>query len=344
MSFSDIKGHSVQIRSLLENLRNNRLASAYLFSGPEAIGKKMTALNFAKFINCPVRNDVPPNGGTISNGVNQALDDSCGECPSCKKIDSLQHPDVFLITSEAEKDAETSLLGKKEASRAIKIEQVKEMEKRSAFRPYEAKYKVFIIDQAENMTQEASDALLKTLEEPPKDTIFILVSANEKLLSATILSRCRRIKFNALALEEMKEILMECYHLDEKKAHFLSCFSQGRLALALEIKDKDILREKNSLIEDFIYKRIDFRDRHDAQYKLNLFLSWFRDLLLLKLKARPTLINIDKEAYLMKNKDSYSIPELKDCIGFIYKALFYLERNINLRLLTSLTRIKLCKT
>lgn len=328
MSFSDIKGHSVQIRSLLEDLRNNRLASAYLFSGPEAIGKKMAALNFTKFINCQ----------------NISGDDSCGECPSCKKIGGLQHPDVFLITSEAEKDMDAGLLGKKEASRAIKIEQVKEIEKRSAFRPYEAKYKVFIIDEAENMTQEASDALLKTLEEPPKDTIFILVSANEKLLSATILSRCRRIKFNTLALEEMKKILMECYCLDEKKAHFLSYFSQGRLALALQIKDKDILKEKNALIEDFIHERINFSDRHDAQYKLNLFLGWLRDLLLLKLKAQPNLINIDREAYLMKNKDNYNITELKDRISFICKALFYIERNINLRLLTSLTRIKLCKT
>lgn len=327
--FNQIKGHSVQIKNLIADVNLGKLSSGYLFGGPSGIGKKLVALNFAKFISCE----------NISGG----RQDSCGGCQTCKKIDNGQHPDIFLVTADSAKEIDAMASSKKEASSAIKIEQIKEIGKRSSFRPYEAKYKIFIIDEAEKMTQEASDALLKTLEEPPKDTIFILVSANEKMLAATIVSRCRRIKFNALSLEEMKEMLIADYRLDETKAHFLSCFSQGALANVLKIKDKDILTEKNSLIDDFLRKKIFFKDRFDAQYKLNLFLGWLRDLLLSRLMQRPTLINIDREAELLKNKDKYTISELKSYINFISDALFYLERNINLRLLTNLARIKLCK-
>ncbi|MEK6715655.1 MAG: DNA polymerase III subunit delta' [Candidatus Omnitrophota bacterium] len=327
--FNQIKGHSIQIKNLIADVNLGKLSSGYLFGGPSGIGKKLVALNFAKFISC--------------ENISGERQDSCGGCPTCKKIDNGQHPDIFLVTADSAKEIDTMVSSKKEASSAIKIEQIKEIGKRSSFRPYEAKYKIFIIDEAEKMTQEASDALLKTLEEPPKDTIFILVSASERMLAATIVSRCRRIKFNALSLEEMKEMLIADYRLDETKAHFLSCFSQGRLANVLKIKDKDILTEKNSLIDDFLRKKIFFKDRFDAQYKLNLFLGWLRDLLLSRLMKRPTLINIDREAELLKNKNKYTISELKSYINFISEALLYLERNINLRLLTNLARIKLCK-
>lgn len=334
--FKNIKGHEAQIKALLENLNSGRLASAYLFSGPSGIGKKMIAMGLAKIINC----------------LDASGDDSCGECPSCKKIEKGQHPDVFLVCAEAGKEdkkenpaPESDSRGaKKEASQVIKIEQIKEAEKRSYFRPYEAKYKVFIIDEAENMTAEASDALLKTLEEPPKDIIFILVSESEKMLASTIVSRCRRLRFNALSAEETKGALMADYYVDENKAHFLSYFSQGRISQALKIKDRDILAEKNLLIDDFLGKKIFFKNRVEARYKLNLFLAWLRDLLVLQLSARPVLINIDREHYLAKNKDKYTTEELKNCISFISEALFYLEANINLKLLTNLARIKLCKT
>lgn len=322
MAFADIKGHDIQVRALINSINADRQASAYIFVGPSGIGKKSIALNFAKFINCSNRD---------------ALDEPCEQCLICKQINAMQHPDIFLVSPDS--------------SNTIKIEDIRQIIKRGFLRAYEAKYKVFIIDEAETMTTEAANALLKTLEESSRGTVFILVTSLEKKLPATVISRCRRIKFNALSLTALKEILISDYHLDEKKAHFISFVSEGRVSESLRLKDADILKKKNEKIDDFINSRVSFKDRDDARYRLNLFLGWLRDLLLLKIdrdgylsgKDNTGLINIDRLNDLSGSRNKYKVSELEDAIDFISEAMFYLDSNVNVKLLNNLTKVKLCK-
>lgn len=316
MSFRDIKGHNFQIKTLIDSVSMDKVSSAYLFLGPSGIGKRSVAINFAKFLNC--------------QNITKGATNPCDHCQTCKKIDNLQHPDVFLIMPDS--------------TNTIKIDCIRDIEKRACLKPYEAKYKIFIIDDAEDMTEEAANALLKTLEEPEKDTVFVLIATQEKKLPSTIVSRCQRIKFNTLGLGKIKAILIKDYHLDEKKAHFISYFSEGKVAVAFKFKDENILKEKNTLINDFIYKRIAFKDRDDAKNGLNLFLSWLRDLLLIKIGYNDSaLINLDRKSELIKNKDRYTIIQLENSISFISDAMTYLQKNINIRLLNNLVKIKLCK-
>lgn len=324
MSFSDIKGHSVQIKSLLEAVRKGQLSSAYLFIGPAGIGKKSVARNFAKFLVCPAR----------SQG-DKVLGDACGICPACKKADSLQHPDIFLITGEASDNEEGE-----ENKAVIKIEHIREVLKRSYFMPYEAEYKIFIIDGAQNMTEEASNALLKTLEEPSRNTVFILIAKSEKMLLPTIVSRCKRFRFNAPNFKEAKEILINDYHLDEERAHFAAYFCEGRIAEAMGAMGGDILKDKNAVIDAFLARKINFKGRIDAKRGLGIFLGWLRDLCMLKV-GYTFLINADRKHDLIILKDKYSLKELEEKIGFISEAMVYLERKINVRLFNNLVRMRL---
>lgn len=324
MNFSDIKCHDTQIKSLLEAVRKGQLSSAYLFVGPPGIGKKLVALNFAKFLVCRARNN--------------ALGSACGVCPACKKVDNLQHPDIFLISGEAVDNEEAD-----ENKAVIKIEHIREVLKRSYLMPYEAEYKVFIIEGAENMTEDASNAILKTLEEPSRNTIFILIAKSEKMLLPTIVSRCKRFRFNAPTFKETKEILMEDYHLDEEKAHFAAYFCEGRIAEALGAAGEDILKDKNAVIDAFLKQSVNFKGRLDARRGLSIFLGWLRDLCMLK-SGYAFLINSDRKEDLAVLKDKYSLKELEEKIDFISEAMMYLERNINVRLFNNLIRIKLCKT
>jgi len=201
------------------------------------------------------------------------------------------------------------------------------------------------------MTIEAANALLKTLEESSRGTVFILVTSSQASLPATVISRCRRIKFNALAISQLKEILISDYHLDEKKAHFISFVCEGKVSEGLRLKDTDILKKKNEKIDDFINRRVSFKDRDDARCRLNLFLGWLRDLLLLKIdsggylsrKDNTGLINIDRLKDLSKSGNEYKVSELEDAIDFISEAISYLDSNVNVRLLNNLARMKLCK-
>jgi DNA polymerase-3 subunit delta' len=159
VSFERVKDQDVAIATLKMAIRKNRLAHAYLFEGPDGVGKKLTAEAFAKAVNCE-------KGG----------DDSCDTCWSCLRIGELTHPDVTLIEPV-------------KAGRAIHVDTMQELIERSSLKPYRAKYRVAILVDAERMNDAAANKFLKTLEEPPGNSLFILVSHSPEQLPATIVSR-----------------------------------------------------------------------------------------------------------------------------------------------------------
>ncbi len=318
MGFSEIKGHERPIKLLKSYIERGGLEGGYLFTGPEGIGKKLTAKALAKTVNCE------------RDGL-----DACGECASCVKIEKNQLPDVRLIEC---------------ADGQIKIEDIRQLQHGMGLKPYEAKTRVFIIDNAHKLTAEASNALLKVLEEPPKNSLIILVSDKPGLLFKTVLSRCKILKFSALRRAQLKRLFRDDYRLDENTAHFLAYFSEGRLGCGLRLKDADILRQKNRVIDDFVFstspglKNLQAQgERQDIYRYLNILAAWFRDVYLLKIGMPGSeVINCDRKPDLKGQMQRFSMADLNRIINSISESISYLERNINTKLLIYNLKAQLC--
>ncbi len=333
MSFQNIKGQDKAIEILKAHIRQSRLSHGYLFIGPQGVGKKMAAKTLAKALNCE----------------NETLD-SCGRCASCLKIEKNQHPDVHIINASTALNSNYEQ-GKGEAgnSQAIKIGHIRQLQKEISLKPYEAKVKVFIIEDAHNLTAEASNALLKILEEPPVKSLIILVSAKPTLLFKTIISRCQVVKFYPLAREQLKEVLNKDYGLEANLAHFLAYFCEGRLGKALALKDTDIFREKNRVIDALAMpRRQGLEDlsvkREDVRGMLNILTTWFRDMYLVKVgMPHLELINFDRKSELLKLMQHFTFVDLDEVLNCISDSLVYLEQNINVRLLLANLKVQICK-
>ncbi len=199
MSFKDIKGEDSAIAFLKASLKNNRIYHAYIFCGPNGVGKRLTALNFAKALNCAASNGASddacdPSTGSGSNPEHSQKVDACDNCGPCKKIDSLTHLDVSILRPAKE-------------GGSISIDEIRALIKNISFKAIEGRKKICIIDGAESMKHEAANAILKTLEEPPADSVLILITENLKALFHTIVSRSQVVRFFPLGLKEIEEIL-----------------------------------------------------------------------------------------------------------------------------------------
>lgn len=199
MALKNIIGQERGLRILLGTLRRGRVPSAMLISGDGGIGKKLAALNYAKAVNC-----LQPVGG-----------DCCDVCISCRKIDAGIHPDVALLLPEGEE---------------IKIEVIRKLEETLFLKPYEGRKKVAIIDDADLMNINAANAFLKTLEEPPAESLIVLVASNPDSLPDTITSRCTRVRFYPLPPEAVERVLSGAAPGERGLAVSLS---MGRPGLAL---------------------------------------------------------------------------------------------------------------
>jgi DNA polymerase-3 subunit delta' len=311
MSFQDIKGQDKSIGILQSYLRDKNAVCSYLFIGPQGLGKFLTAKTLAKTLNCLEKSE-----------------DSCDRCASCLKIEKNQHPDVHIYESDADSDA-------------IKIEFIRQLQKEINLKAYEARKKVFIINDAHNLTAEASNCLLKTLEEPPQDSLIILVTSKPNLLFKTIISRCKIIKFFPLKRSLLKDVISREYSCDDTLAHYLAYFCEGRIGQALSLKDTDSLREKNRIIDEIVLRKpgLEYRsgpDREQMRKYLNVLATWFRDIYLLKTGvSHSELINFDRRTELLQSMGLYSFAALDEIIRFISDALLYLEQNVNPKLLLS---------
>lgn len=307
MLFNSIKGQDKAIQMLKGYIEQSKLTGGYLFVGPEGVGKKLIAKTLAKAINC------------LEDGP-----DGCGECISCKKIENNQHPDMHFIEHEGDE---------------IKIEYIRNLQREINLRPYEAKRKVFIIDNAHNLTAEASNALLKILEEPPKSSLIILISDKPAVLFKTIISRCKILKFTPLARPALKSILKNDFSLDEFTAHFLAYFSEGRLGKALKLKDTEIIKEKNLIIDKMAlslgpnFDNLSFQNKDDFRSGLNILAAWFRDIYLVKIgMPHSEIINLDRKEELLKARDKFSFSDLNNILYSISNSIVYLGQNINNKL------------
>ena len=313
-----MKGQCSAIGYLKASLESNRISHAYIFSGPDGVGKRNTALNFAKALNCD----------NVKSG------EPCDQCPSCKKIDSSKHPDIRVL-SPAEKNG------------SIKIEDVRAVIRDIYLKPFEAKKKVYIIEAAEEMKHEAANALLKTLEEPPADSVIILLTEKIKALFHTIVSRSQVVKFFPLKLKELEDILVKEYSLAEDGAHILSHLSGGRIGLALKFKEDDLLTKRSLLIgriSSGLKDDFDFDDipRDDIKMCLDMMLSLYGDILNTKAGLGDyRLVNIDKKDIISNEAKTLSFDHLEEIINNIVSTAMYIDTNANQKLAMSVLGMKI---
>ncbi len=215
--FEKIIGNN-QIKETLEkSIKQNKTSHSYLFVGIEGIGKKLFAIQFAKALLC------------------LSEEKYCNKCKSCIEFDTNNNPDFSYIEPEGN---------------SIKIEQIRNLQKRIQEKPIISNKKVYIINDAHLMTQEAQNCLLKTLEEPPEFATIILIGSNETAFLPTIKSRCTIMHFNKINKEELQKYLLENYNLKDISESMIEIF-QGSIGKAIKLKDK---QEKYEQLEMLINK------------------------------------------------------------------------------------------
>jgi len=307
MTFDAITGHKQQKEILLRTIHNHRIAQAYLFAGPNGIGKKMMALAFTQAILCPV-----------STG--------CGKCPTCLKVDHGNHPDVHLFAADGA---------------TIKIEKVRALQREISLRPLEAKYKICIINDAEQFTPNAANALLKTLEEPQAGTVLILLTSHTEKLLTTIRSRCQILPFSRLLKTQMATILKQKLELSDTEANILAALSEGSFKKALGSNRELFLKKRTELIQSLSALRAGstipifaFATELEAEKEsindiLDIFQTFYRDVLLLKQQGNKQLVNIDMLETLQQQNNSTTTTSLLTKLKALDSARQHLQRNVN---------------
>jgi DNA polymerase-3 subunit delta' len=316
MPFRDITGHRQLLELISRAAMRGTLPPSLIFAGPEGVGKRMAAVALAQFLNCP-----------------NPSDDSCGTCPSCTRIARQVHADVLLI-----EPGETG---------AIRIDQIRDAIERTAYRPFEGRRRVVIIDDADAVNVEAQNALLKTLEEPPAASTFVLVTSRPDMLLPTVLSRCQRLRFGRLAPSDVAAVLMRDHGLSATDAHAAAALSDGSIGLALDGGSEEFVEAREAaaeLLETVAASRDPRRrldgakslsgaaragsDRDDLARRLRALSSILRDLgILLSRADERALANADLRPRFERLLRSFDGDRALRAFAAVDRALMALDRN-----------------
>jgi len=302
LPFSQIIGQDRAIRLLKQAIGREKMPHAYLFVGLSGLGKTTTALAMAQALNC----EAPQ------------ASEGCGRCKSCRQLLSGNHPDVAVV----EPDGQT-----------IGIDQIKEIEHSFAYKPLNGRYRITVVNPAEAMTGEASNAFLKTLEEPPAGNVLILNATEPSDLLPTIVSRCQKVVFRRIPTPAIERWLVDQKGVHPEKASILARMSEGSVGRALEMEESGYLEKRQehllslSTLQripqeealDWASRFVKKRGKDDRQEEIGTLLSlwktWYRDLLLLKVKGpEELLINVDLSRELKIAAEAFMIESLSSSL------------------------------
>jgi len=307
--------HSDILERFRALLKNQRLGHAYLFTGPSGVGKVETALAVARLVNC------------VEKG-----EDDCA-CPSCTKVTNSNHPDVLV-------------LAKPEDKTEIIIKQVREeVIPKFAMRALEGRYKVLIVKEADLMNAEASNAFLKTLEEPTQHSLIILTTAVPGKLFRTITSRCHEVRFFPLGHSALATRLKNEYDVASVEAMILAKFSGGSPGRAVQL-GKDFIGRKNALLEEFVFRSASeavlkkFSSEKDAARELcEVLLTFYRDILLVQSGAGDeSFFHRDRAEDIRRLAARYSVEEVERILAQVVKTMEALKESFNVKIALTLLK------
>ena len=314
MNFASLIGNE-RIKQLLKRaVAEGRIGQGLIFAGPSGVGKHRFALALAQAINC-----LRPVDG-----------DACGECATCRKFAAREFTDVKTITPDGQ---------------FIKIDQMREMSREAYYRPYEGRRRVYIIDAAERLREEAANSILKTLEEPPDTSQIVLITAKPYALLETIRSRCQLLNFAPLSYEELEAYLKANYKRPLEETRLLAHLARGSLGRALEIDLGEYKEKRATLMElieallvtcdtvklmqaaEYLGRKL---DKEAFEHHLDLLMTLLEDLFHLKLgEPTETLTNQDMAKRLLQTAEVASFERLTNFVEQLEKVLQNLPRNIN---------------
>ncbi len=337
MPFTDILAQDHVIDHFNKAIKTDHISHAYIFTGQHGVGKTLFARELAKALNCK-----------------RAESDSCNCCPNCIRIEAHNHPDVFWT-------------GREEKAKFIKIENIRNIQNSVRLSPLESDYKIFIIKEADRMNEEASNCLLKTLEEPSPNTIIILIANTMTPIKDTIRSRCQIIRFQPIPSHLIESQLTGKSEADDIKIGWISRFCNGSLGNALHLLDDNHYEINNNIVtritepdldnlvfaEEVIDSYLSDGDSLEEKRQilkniLHCLLQLYRDLLVVKVmnirdiqQTKISLFNAGREDTLQKYSNYLSQEQIMYVIDEILESLKYIDLNLNINLLVEniITRI-----
>lgn len=318
--FAEIIGHEQIIEHLQNAIKMDKISHAYILNGPDKSGKKMLAEAFAQTLQCE------------QHGI-----EPCMECHSCKQAVNHNQPDIIYVTHEKPNTLSVA---------DIRSQLVNDVD----VKPYSSRYKIYIVDEAEKMNQQAQNALLKTIEEPPAYAVIILLTTNADAFLLTILSRCVVLNLKVVSDDKIKKYLMEHCKVPDYQADVCVAFAQGNVGKAMALASSDDFQELKAAAVQLL-KRIheielyEFKEaiKQINEYKmeindyLDIMMIWFRDILLYKATTDVNGLIFKDEVYDIKkqaSKSSYS--GIEAILEALEKAKVRLTANVNFDLVMEL--------
>lgn len=316
--FKDVVGHNNIIEYIENAVTSGNISHAYILNGEKGSGKKLLAKLFAMSLQCENREE---------DG------DACGECSACKKAKSNNHPDIIRVTHEK--------------PTTISVDEIREQVNNDVvIKPYIGPYKIYLIPDADMMSVQAQNALLKTIEEPPAYAVIILLTHNAEILLPTIRSRCVMLKLRNIRDKLVKKYLMEKMELTDYKADLCVAFAQGSIGRAVALASSEFF---NDIKEEAVHmlRNIDDMQTEDmieavkkcATFKLDIndYLDiisiWYRDILIYKATKNVDSIVFSDQLRSIKDRASKSSYEnIETIIEAIEKAKARLKANVNFEL------------
>ncbi len=319
----DAAGHDRAVAALQRGLDSDRVSHSILIAGPPQVGKTTLALDIARAVNC--ESDERP----------------CSQCGQCRRIASGMHPDVRVVGLEKARSGRLRTL--------ISIEQVRDIQRETSLLPFEGRYRVIIFENAELLSEEAANSLLKTLEEPPERVLIILAATDTRSVLPTIVSRCRLVQLRPVPAAAIADLLTDRRDVSLERAREIAGIASGRVGWAVRAaEDPDMLKRVSDVLDEVetiarspLAERFDYaasladrfpRDRRSVYSELELWLSWWRDVLLVG-QERPELVsNVARMESLNEAAERLPPGSVTNAIKTVMRTTFLLERNVSPRL------------
>ena len=310
-------GNEWAVELLQNHIAQNRIRHAYLFLGPAGVGRRTLALAFTQSLNCP-------NSATAGT--------FCGECTTCKRIQTMQYPDLHPVQAE-------------QVGGVLKVDQIRELQHDLALTPYEGSFRVALLLRFEEAHPSASNALLKTLEEPNPRVVLILTAESTDQLLPTISSRCEILRLRPVGLGNLASVLEERFRIPSSEAQFLAHISNGRPGSAIQLHQNPEYLEKRlemlndlwsllsaSRVERFTYAEGLAKDKEFTRTTLLTWILFWRDVMMKSSQAETPVANLDFETKINSLAEHLAVSTPYDMIQQIESTLGLIDRNVNTRL------------